>query len=339
VDEKHTAKELYARDKHERNRHIAKRLQALVLLRRGTPTRQVARIVGVSRMSIHKWRTGSRTGGLNKITRRTRGGNRIPVRPRLTPDQQAQRIPHAATQGFRTLREAAAWCREALGAELSERPMQRLFHRLGVRAQTTASDGGACGRGAAGAVEKRGFRAALTAQGVRVGQRVVFVDALRVGLIGQVRRRWTVRGVKLCPRVERSSKWRDLQVAVDPLSGEVWQRWSARLGKEAAVAALSEWRALGVEVVVWENAGSHRARAVREVGVALVYLPAYSPELNPVARVLCAVRRCVEGVVYGSLEAKLAAVAGALGGLRDGMVRLVGWDWIREALAGLPCDS
>ena len=77
---------------------------------------------------------------------------------------------------------------------------------------------------------------------------------------------------------------------------------------------------------------------VREVGVELVYLPAYSPELNPVERVFCEVRRCVEGVVYGSLEAKMAAVEGALEGLRDGMVRLVGWDWIREALKGLPCD-
>jgi transposase len=112
---------------------IAKRLQALALLRRGTPTRQVARIVGVSRMSIHKWRTWYRTGGLDALTRRTRGGNRATPRSPLTPDQQAQRIPHAATQGFRTLREAAAWCREALGVELSERPMQRLFHRLGVR--------------------------------------------------------------------------------------------------------------------------------------------------------------------------------------------------------------
>jgi hypothetical protein len=95
----------------------------------------------------------------------------------------------------------------------------------------------------------------LKAQGVRAGQRVVFVDEMRVGLIGQVRRRWAVRGVRLCQRVERSSKWRYLQVAVDPLSGEVWWRWSARLGKEAAVAALSAWRALGVEVVVWEGVG------------------------------------------------------------------------------------
>ena len=59
------------------------------------------------------------------------------------------------------------------------------------------------------------------------------------------------------------------------------------------MAALSEWRALGVAVVVWDNAGSHRARAVREVGVALVYLPAYWSELNLVARVFCAVRCCV----------------------------------------------
>ena len=87
-----------------------------------------------------------------------------------------------------------------------------------------------------------------------------------------MRRRWTVRGVKWCPRVERSYKWRYVQVAVDPLSGQVWQRWSERLGKEAAVAALSAWRALGVAVVVWDNAGSHRARKVREVGVELVYL-------------------------------------------------------------------
>jgi len=53
------------------------------------------------------------------------------VRPLLTPDQQAQRIQHAATQGFRTLREAAAWCRETLGVELSERPMRRVVEQLG----------------------------------------------------------------------------------------------------------------------------------------------------------------------------------------------------------------
>ena len=40
----------------------------------------------------------------------------------------------------------------------------------------------------------------------------------------------------------------------------------------------------------------------------------------------------------GCEELPAAFMRGALEGLRDGMVRLVGWDWIREALEGLPCD-
>jgi hypothetical protein len=178
----------------------------------------------------------------------------------------------------------------------------------------------------------------LTVQGVRLGQRVVFVDEMRVGLIGQVRRCWTARGVKVRQRVERQFKWRYLQMAVDPLTGQLWWRWSSRLRSADAVAALLEWRASGVEVVVWDNAPSHRARCVGECGVVLVNLPAYSPELNPVERVFCEVRRCVEGVVYGAIEAKVAAVEAALGELSGRMVRLVSWDWIREALDGLPSD-
>ena len=128
---KHTAEELYAHYNNTPNTQIARRFQALALLRRGRTLKETAEIVGVSIRTVQKWLTWYRTGGLDELTRRTRGGNRIPVRPLLTPDQQAQLLQHAATQGFRTLREAAAWCRETLGVELSERQVQRLFHRLG----------------------------------------------------------------------------------------------------------------------------------------------------------------------------------------------------------------
>jgi hypothetical protein len=157
----------------------------------------------------------------------------------------------------------------------------------------------------------------------------------------QVRRRWTARGVKLRRRVERRYVWRYLQVAVDPLTGQLWWRWSERLRREDTLAALLAWRSLGVAVVVWDNAGCHRARCVREAGVGLVFLPAYSPELTPVERVFCELRRCVEGVLYETIEAKMAAVEGALvalSGSSGSGARLVGWDWIREALEGLPSD-
>jgi hypothetical protein len=46
----------------------------------------------------------------------------------------------------------------------------------------------------------------------------------------------------------------------------------------------------------------------------------------------------MEGAVYGTIEAKMVAVEVALDGLSGRMVSLVSWDWIREALDGLPSD-
>ncbi|WP_156926249.1 hypothetical protein [Chloroflexus sp. Y-396-1] len=47
------------------------------------------------------------------------------------------------------------------------------------------------------------------------------MDEMRVGLLGQVHRRWTAREGKVCQRVERQFKWRYVQVAVDLLSDQV----------------------------------------------------------------------------------------------------------------------
>ncbi len=75
------------------------------------------------------------------------------------------------------------------------------------------------------------------------------------------------------------------------------------------------------------------------VGFERIFLPAYSPELNPAERVFEEVRRQVEGVVYPSLRAKMVAIDHLLRQLRADkprLKRLIGWDWIRRALAQLP---
>ena len=76
VDEKHTAEELYAHDNNTPNPQIARRFQALALLRRGRTLKETAAIIGVSIRAVQKWRTGFRTGGLDELTRRTRGMGR-----------------------------------------------------------------------------------------------------------------------------------------------------------------------------------------------------------------------------------------------------------------------
>ncbi len=91
--------------------------------------------------------------------------------------------------------------------------------------------------------------------------------------------------------------------------------------------------------VVWDGASSHRGKLMGQVGFARIFLPSYSPELNPAERVFEEVRRHVEGKVYPSLKAKQSAIDHLLRQLRSDknrLRRLIGWDWIQRTMVQLP---
>ena len=74
---------------------------------------------------------------------------------------------------------------------------------------------------------------------------------------------------------------------------------------------------------------------LQEVGLPLVQQPAYAPELNPAERFFEELRRVVEGKVYDTMEAKVAAIEAELrewDADPDRVRRLVGWSWIMDTL-------
>ena len=174
--------------------------------------------------------------------------------------------------------------------------------------------------------------------GVRVADVVAWSDEMRLGLHGQVRRRWVPRGVKLRLKVEVRYVWRYLALAVEP-SGHLRWRWMTRMCKEQVAETITQWRDEGVAALVWDSAPSHTAKMVRQVGIPLVRLPSYSPELNPAERVFEEIRRVVEGEVYGEIDRKVEAAETELRRLAAdpaAVRRLLAWDWISAALAALP---
>ena len=173
---------------------------------------------------------------------------------------------------------------------------------------------------------------------MRLGQAVGWADELRLGLHGQVRRRWTPRGVTLRLKVQVRYVWRYLALAVEP-SGRLHWAWLERCRKEPVAELVGRWQAAGLRALVWDNAPSHTATLVREVGLPLVGLPPYSPELNPAERIFQEIRRAVEGEVYADIDAKIAAVEAVLAPLAADPARvrrLCGWDWITDTLTQLP---
>ena len=106
----------------------------------------------------------------------------------------------------------------------------------------------------------------------------------------------------------------------------------------ALAGVVAQWGDQGLSTVVWDRVRGHGGASYDAIPVHRIEQPASSPELNPAERVFEWLRSRIEGVVYGTLNAKREAVERALHELNaspDRIQRLAGWTWIREALAGL----
>lgn len=191
-------------------------------------------------------------------------------------------------------------------------------------------------------MEKGGLQSALTQAGVTGQTALYWGDEMRLGLMGQVRRRWSPRGMKIRQRVQFGRVWRYLALAVDGVRGHVTWTWISTMKGESIATAVTAWKAAAVEAVVWDRAGGHRTAAVREVGVRLIEQPAGSPELNPAERIFEEIRRQIEGQIYATIEEKVAAVERVLGELAadpQRIQRLTGWAWITTACQDLPLNA
>jgi hypothetical protein len=191
-------------------------------------------------------------------------------------------------------------------------------------------------------VEKGGLAAVLKAAGITLERAIGWADEMRVGLFGTMRRVWGRRGVKVRQRLQLVREWRYLHLVVDPLAGRLWWFWShtmqATVARSLVEATQAETDLAGL---VWDRAPSHRDATVRAVGLPLIEQPPYAPELNPAERVFEELRAGIEGVVYPTIEDKVAAVEAILADLDadpERVKRLTGWHWITDALHALPQD-
>jgi transposase len=171
---------------------------------------------------------------------------------------------------------------------------------------------------------------------LRSGRGAWHSDEMRLGLRGQTRKVLAPKGVKVVQRVQLVYEWSYLVLAVSPLTGEIKWEWIERMRQEHIRPVLQRW---ALEALVWDKAPSHRAKSLAELGTARVFLPSYSPELNPAERIFEEVRRRVEGKIYEGLPDKRREAEIYLKELAADPERvksLCRWGWLRESLESLP---
>jgi len=93
-----------------------------------------------------------------------------------------------------------------------------------------------------------------------------------------------------------------------PVNGQLFLAWV----RESLVPALKPG-----QIVIMDNLGSHRGKAVRQAirqaGAKLLFLPKYSPDLNPIEQVFSKLKHLLRKAQARSYEAILAAIGEILG--------------------------
>lgn len=183
---------------------------------------------------------------------------------------------------------------------------------------------------------KKGLKAELLEHEATRTSHWYFSDELRFGLWGQVRRRWGLRGVKIVQPKQIVFAWRYLVLAVDVIHLDLKWTWSERMNQACLKPIFEQWQ---LDTVIWDGASSHRGQDIGTLPMNRIFLPPYSPELNPAERIFEEVRPEIEGFVYPSLEAKQHRIDQFLRRLRSDKQRfasLISWDWINDIFNQLP---
>jgi transposase len=137
--------------------------------------------------------------------------------------------------------------------------------------------------------------------------RIFCQDESRVGLLPVQRRRITVRGVKPVGPVQYQFENFYLYGAVEPTTGESFFLELPHLNTVNFQIFLDEFAhhyQASLNIVLMDNGSCHKAKAlVIPDHVVCLFLPPYSPELNPIERLWQDLKARLAWVLVAQLEA------------------------------------
>lgn len=166
--------------------------------------------------------------------------------------------------------------------------------------------------------------------------RLVFQDEARFGRLSDPRRCWAPAPLRPLVPVALVREYTYAYAAVSPKGGGLVWMLSAKmdtLNMNAFLKHVSETYPEDFVLMVLDGAPSHRSQDLRvPENMALIRLPAYSPELNPAERLWDEMReKEFANRVFDSLGAAIAQAAKGLKRLEDSpdfLCSLTGWNWI-----------
>lgn len=159
---------------------------------------------------------------------------------------------------------------------------------------------------------------------------------MRYGMMSNFRRSWSKIGERSTLLQKQGFINGYLFTAIAPLTGDSFHLLGFDdMNTQAEYLFLTELKKKHPHehvVVVIDNAPCHRPKILHSIeGLMIIYLPPYSPELNPPERFFEEVRRSTANEIFDTLEAIEARITNTINEWTKGKLQqLCCYDWIKE---------
>lgn len=168
--------------------------------------------------------------------------------------------------------------------------------------------------------------------------RLMFQDEGRFGLLGSPRRCWAPAGMRPVVGARLERKYLYAFAAVSPHDGvldSLILPWVSTQTMSLFLAEVASRHPHEFILMVMDQAGWHLAQHLQvPPNMRLLFLPPYSPELNPAEHLWDALREdCFANLVFADLDAVDAALEQGLRNLESQPERvrsMTGFDWIKS---------
>ena len=280
-------KELRTAHRAERNRNAAYKINAVILLGTGWKLKQVKDALLIDDETLRSYVEKYKSGGIRKLVETNYQGRNS----HLTDSQMDQLRAELESKIYLTTNAVIEFVKHAFEIEYTPSGMRDLLHRLGYEFKKPKLVPGKpdCDAQEEFAQYYEGFMESKPAD-----IEVLFIDAVHPEHNTMAAYGWIRKGQKRRLQTNSGRERLNLHGAINIETMEMTVIESDTINRDSTVQLLSmldkKYDNAKQIIVILDNARYHYSKEVKELAensprLKLVYLPAYSPELNLIERV------------------------------------------------------
>jgi transposase len=266
------------------DKKTADRIKAILLIADGFTYTQIEKILLLDERTLNRYKRIYREQGIDGLTANNYQGRQY----KLSEEQIRQLKRELDSRLYSTAEEVCEYVRKTFGIRYSTQGMVQTLRRIGYRYKKTTSV-----PGKADPQKQQRFVSMYKRRYKHCGddEKVYFMDGMHPTYNSHAGYGWIAVGKRYAVKSQDGRKRINLMGAYDPKIAEAIVREYETLNQESTIDFLHHLKARNNDKkihIICDNVPYQHAKAVKEtakvLGIHIIYLPGYSPNLNLIER-------------------------------------------------------